>query len=224
MNEVLTSLNLPVGAVDLPTLKSVYAQLCSYVHKPLLAEALTTIRGGNVRGISIAEIEYWLDLMNRTQRVLLNIAIGYAPQALFPIEVHRKFGFNTPVGGFFDNSNFIPLQQALGEGVVNTYRTHFEGREPPAESLRWAQSHRDCQMRRFLLRGMVLRTSTMMIIQLNKGFSTGVHKTRLICVRSCLCSRTQLLSMNFRTVTVKALLLFDNKYLFMYWSISSDHL
>jgi hypothetical protein len=143
MNEVLTSLDLPVGAVDLPTLKSVYAQLCSYVHKPLLAEALTTIRGGNVRGISIAEIEYWLDLMNRTQRVLLDIAIGYAPQALFPIEVHRKFGFKTPVGGFFDNSNFIPLQQALGEEVVNTYRTHFQGREPLAESLRWAQSHRD---------------------------------------------------------------------------------
>lgn len=143
MEQTLPPLDLPVGAVDLPTLKSVYVQLCSYAHKPLLAEALTTIRGGNVRGISVAEIEYWLDLMNRTQRVLVDVAIGSAPQALFPIEVHRKFGFNTPVGGFFDNSNFIPLLQALGKNVMNTYRTHFENKEPPAESLRWAQSHRD---------------------------------------------------------------------------------
>jgi hypothetical protein len=143
MEETLAVLDLPAGSIDLPTLKSVYAQLCSYAHKPLLAEALTTIRGGNVRGISVTEIEYWLDLMNRTQRVLVDIAIGYAPQALFPIEVHRKFGFNTPVGGFFDNSNFIPLLQALGEEVMNTYRTHFEAKEPPAQSLQWAESHRD---------------------------------------------------------------------------------
>ncbi len=143
MEKTLTRVDLPAGAVDLPTLKAVYAQLCSYAHKPLLAESLTTIRGGNIRGISLPEIAYWLDLINRTQRVLIDVAIGYAPQSLFPIEVHRKFGFNTPVGGLFDNSNFIPLLQALGENVVTVYRRHFEGREPPAGILRWAESHRD---------------------------------------------------------------------------------
>jgi hypothetical protein len=104
---------------------------------------VTTIRGGNIPGISYPEIHYWLSLLDQTQRVLIDIAIGNSPQALFPIEIHRKFGFATPVGALFDHSNFIPLSEALGDSVVAAYRKHYEGRNPPADTLRWANSRDD---------------------------------------------------------------------------------
>ena len=86
---------------------------------------------------------YWVDLINQTQKALLEIAIGHAPQALFPIDVHRKFGFDTPVGALFDHSNFIPLQEALGEELVSRYRKHYETKDPPASALEWARSRPD---------------------------------------------------------------------------------
>jgi len=82
-------------------------------------------------------------MLDRTQRVLLDIAVGNAPQALFPVEIHRKFGFSTSVGALFDHSNFIPLNEALGDDLITTYRKQYETRNPPADTLRWAESHED---------------------------------------------------------------------------------
>lgn len=141
--DTFNRLDLPPEATNLDSFNGVYSQLCSYAHKPLLAESLTTIRRGNLAGISPAETEYWLNLVNRTHRAMLDIAIGQAPQALFPIEIHRKFGFHTPVGALFDHSNFIPLKEALGAQLVSIYREHYEVRNPPEETLRWAESQTD---------------------------------------------------------------------------------
>jgi hypothetical protein len=141
--DTFARLDLPRDAIDLGAFRAIYAQLCSYVHKPLMAESLTTIRGGNIPGVSQEEILYWLGLMNRTQRALLDLGIGHAPQALFPIEIHRKFGFSTPVGALFDHSNFIPLSEALGADATLNYQKHYESRNPPGETLRWAASHPD---------------------------------------------------------------------------------
>jgi hypothetical protein len=141
--DTFARLDLPRDAIDLDAFKALYTQLCAYVHKPLLAESLTMIRGGNIPGVSYDETIYWLGLMNRTQRALLDVGIGHAPQALFPIEIHRKFGFSTPVGALFDHSNFIPVREALGADLILNYQKHYETRNPPAETLRWAASHRD---------------------------------------------------------------------------------
>ena len=141
--DAFKQIDLPPEATDEKSLRSLYKQLCSYVHKPLLSQSLTTIRGGNIPGISLPEISYWVSLLDRTQRVLLDIAVGNAPQALFPVEIHRKFGFSTPVGALFDHSNFIPLNEALGDNLITTYRKHYKTRNPPADTLLWAESHKD---------------------------------------------------------------------------------
>jgi hypothetical protein len=141
--DTFARLDLPRDAIDLDTFKALYDQLCSYVHKPLLAESLTTIRGGNIPGVSHEETLYWLDFANRTQRALLDLGIGNSPQALFPIDIHRKFGFSTPVGALFDHSNFIPLKEALGDDITLNYQKHYETRNPPKDTLHWAESHRD---------------------------------------------------------------------------------
>ena len=143
IKETFQQLDLPPGSTDENNLRRLYEQLCSYVHKPLLSQSVTTIRGGNIPGIGYPEIHYWLSLLDQTQRVLLDIAIGNSPQALFPIEIHRKFGFATPVGALFDHSNFIPLSEALGNSIVAAYRKHYEGRNPPADTLLWANSRDD---------------------------------------------------------------------------------
>jgi hypothetical protein len=143
IRETLDVLDLPSGATDESRFRQLYELLCSYVHKPLLSQSLTTIRGGNIPGVSHSEIHYWVSLLDQSQRVLIDMLIGNDPQALFLIEIHRKFGFATPVGALFDHSNFIPLREALGDNLIAAYRKHYEDRNPPAETLRWANSHDD---------------------------------------------------------------------------------
>ena len=59
------------------------------------------------------------------------------------MRLERKFGFNPPAGLFFDHSNFIPLERALGEETIRQYQEHYRDMEPPRDQLSWFNSHPD---------------------------------------------------------------------------------
>jgi hypothetical protein len=79
---------------------------------------------------------FWLAHLYALQRVVLEIAIGQTPHALFPLELHRKFGFIPPVGVFFDHANHLPLEQVLGDELTS-YRECYRDREQPRQQLEW---------------------------------------------------------------------------------------
>ena len=143
INDTFQALDLPNSAVNRDLFSALYSQLCAYAHKPLLEEAVITLKGGNAKDVTATEVRYWLGLVESVQRSLLDIAIGSSPQALFPVDVYRKFGFNGPVGALFDNSNGISIEQALGKTRLEAYRQHFAGNDPPASQLAWFDQHPD---------------------------------------------------------------------------------
>ena len=51
------------------------------------------------------------------------------PQCLFPVDINRKFGFNPPVGMYFDKFNFVPLKAVFGKETIETYRVRLKDRE-----------------------------------------------------------------------------------------------
>jgi hypothetical protein len=79
-------------------------------------------------------------LVHPTVRAILDVAVNNSPISLFPVALHRKFGFRPPVGVFFDQSNFLPLQKALGTDEINALRSHYEKRDPPLSQLEWFES------------------------------------------------------------------------------------
>jgi len=115
--------------------KTLYAHLCSYAHKPLIKEAVTTLRGGNFRDVTDNELLYWMNLLSETQHVLLDLAIRKNPESLFPVELHRKFGFNPPLGVFFDHQNFVSIKAALGDEAIAVYRRSFQNQDPPKATI-----------------------------------------------------------------------------------------
>lgn len=143
IHDLYASADLPAGAVGESQFRQIYAGLCSYAHKPLLAEAITTIRGGNEPAATPAVTLYWLRSLHAVQRGLLEVAISQTPHALFPLPLERKFGFNPPVGVFFDAANFVPLREALGAQAAEAYQAHYRSREPPREQLEWFAAQPD---------------------------------------------------------------------------------
>ena len=143
ITETLKELEHPPGVVVFDGLKEVYSQLCSYAHKPLLDDAIITMRGGNAPKISNQEILYWLLLVHRTQSCMLDVAVLSSPNSVFPVDLYRKFGFNPPVGLFFDLSSGYVLKKALGAERFDAYRRHFERLDPPADLIAWYNEHSD---------------------------------------------------------------------------------
>jgi hypothetical protein len=125
VEDVYKDLRLPSTASGSTELNEVYPQLCSYAHKPVIDECLVRIRGNNMAEPNLNELVYWFQLFVPTLNLMLDLAIANAPQALFPVDVYRKFGFNGPMGRLFDESNHIPVREALGVKRRDTYRAHY---------------------------------------------------------------------------------------------------
>jgi hypothetical protein len=74
--ETYAALSMPSTARDQAATGLIYAKLCSYAHKPILAEATTTLKGGNQPKTSLAAINYWQDLLTEVLECLLDFAIA----------------------------------------------------------------------------------------------------------------------------------------------------
>lgn len=141
--DTLNDLERPPRAFIFDELDKVYAKLCCYAHKALIDETVVKIRGGNVPQPSDEEIVYWLSLLQTAQRCMLDIAVLSTPQAVFPVALYRKFGFNPPVGIFFDHWSGYAVEKALGDATYSAYRKHFRNLDPPRIQLEWYESHPD---------------------------------------------------------------------------------
>ncbi len=98
----------------------VYNRLCSYVHKPLLAESITMLRGGNTAAPDLHVLSFWLSLMKDAADQCVQLLFGSKPISLFRLAPLRKFGFNVPVGVFPDESNHHVFERLLGsEAMTN---------------------------------------------------------------------------------------------------------
>lgn len=122
--------------------REIYGRLCSYVHKPSFREAITTIRRSARTKDTDEALRPWLGVVESTLRVLLDLQVRAAPRCLFPVEITRKFGFNPPVGMFFDASNSVPLEIALGSHVITEYRAYY-GKDGVPSEVQWAYEHPD---------------------------------------------------------------------------------
>jgi hypothetical protein len=143
ISDTLNDLPRPAQSVVFDELQTIYSQLCSYAHKATLDEAITTIRGGNMQQHSDYEIFYWLSMLGRTQRSMLDIAVLSSPHAVFPVDIYRKFGFNPPLGVFLDQFSGYFVGKALGESTHNAYREHFKNIEPPSCQMAWYEEFPD---------------------------------------------------------------------------------
>ena len=143
LTDVYKKLDLPLEAYGKDDIYKGYKKLCSYVHKPTIQESVTRIRRSNSTIVSHDELYYWLNLLLQVQRPLLDLAIAHAPQALFPVAIYRKFGFNIPIGTLFDESNFIPVQEAIGPSKVLAYQEHYKRNRSVKELLHWVNNRTD---------------------------------------------------------------------------------
>jgi hypothetical protein len=143
IRDTLKNLVRPQHAVIFDGLESVYTRLCSYAHKALLEEAILKVRGGNAPQSNDQEILYWLLLLHKTQRCMLDVAVLSSPLSVFPVNVYRKFGFNPPLGVFMDEFGAYAIEKALGGTAYNAYREHLKNREPTRSHMEWYDSKPD---------------------------------------------------------------------------------
>jgi hypothetical protein len=136
-SETIKDLERPPYAFIFDELTATYSQLCSYAHKPLLDEAIIRIRGGNISEPSDRELSYWLSLLQKTQRCMVDVAVLSSPLALFPVDLYRRFGFKGPVGVFLDLYSGYALEKALGKTALLAYQKHFENLDPPSGYIAW---------------------------------------------------------------------------------------
>lgn len=139
----LRNLEIPADELDFDSVKNIYIQLCSYVHAPIFRESMTTLNRGN---LSDVRIEVWQNFMNLSRDVLGVVIVHLIhlyPQCLFPVNIVTKFGFNPPVGLYFDEFNFVPIQAIIDEAQLETYRTRLQDHYLVQLGKQWYESLSD---------------------------------------------------------------------------------
>ena len=137
LQDVCSDAALEHSTIGLDDCKATYRRLCSYSHKPLIADCIPNLRGTNEPSVTATLIGYWLEMLELTLIPIIEILVAYTPQCLFPVSPYRKFGFNPPVGVFFDQSNFIPLRSWLGSTTALRYAEHFRPRPSIVRLHKW---------------------------------------------------------------------------------------
>ena len=122
-------LGIPADGGAIEHVDRTYDRLCSYVHAPIRDESFTMMNRGNVGFVSVGVLRHWLALVLDVLRIALEQLVHLHPQCLFPVDICRKFGFNPPVGMYFDEYNFVPLAAALGEDAIETRRARLKDHE-----------------------------------------------------------------------------------------------
>lgn len=142
--------NYPINWDIEKRIKKTYSKLCSYSHTPLLNESLTSMKMSNVPGVSENVLNYWVLLLHETAEIILRLLIIAYPMCLFPVDTIVKFGFNTPVGAFFDKFNYVPLKRALGEKMCNEYGLFYKTNIDVVYKLEWFNSRPNLELSEIL--------------------------------------------------------------------------
>lgn len=120
-----------------------YRTLCAYVHAPIRDESFTMLNRGNVGYIGVGILRHWLTLARDALRIALEQLVHLYPQCMFPVDVYKKFGFNPPVGMYFDTFNFVPLMAVFGEEAVEMYRARLRDHERVEGAMNFYESRPD---------------------------------------------------------------------------------
>lgn len=119
-------LGIPATLTVKKNIQRTYGQLCSYVHAPIRKESCIILNRGNVDQAGIEVLRNWLVLARGALRIGLEHLVHLYPQSLFPVDITRKFGFNSPVGMYYDQYNFVPLEAVFGEEQIKTYQSRLQ--------------------------------------------------------------------------------------------------
>ena len=122
-------LGIPADDGSIEHVHRTYERLCSYVHAPIRDESFTMMNRGNLGIVSTRVLRHWLELTLDVLRIALEQLLHAYPQCLFPVDICRKFGFNPPVGMYFDEYNFVPIAAALGDDAIEIYRARLKDHE-----------------------------------------------------------------------------------------------
>ncbi|SMF69324.1 hypothetical protein [Paenibacillus barengoltzii] len=117
--------NIPPNLALIENIERNYGRLCSYAHTPVLRESITKIKQTNLSFVDEDVLIYWLNLTIDTLTYLLYLLIVCYPISIFPVRLIRKFGFNPPVGLFFDTVNFRPLVRCVSADELSSYKEWF---------------------------------------------------------------------------------------------------
>ena len=90
-----------------------YKDTSIYAHKPRLNSSFTVMRKSNTLNPSLESIFYWAYFSSIVLQSILWLYVISYPMCLFPVDIVKKFGYNWPMGVFFDSSNSKILERAL---------------------------------------------------------------------------------------------------------------
>ena len=136
-------LGIPADDATTEHVNRTYDQLCSYVHAPIREESFTMLNRGNVGYVGVGVLRHWLVLARDVLRIGLEQLVHLSPQCLFPLDIIRKFGFNPPVGMYFDQFNFVPLMAVFGEEEIETFRIRLKDHELVEGTMNFYESRED---------------------------------------------------------------------------------
>lgn len=122
---------------------STYKRLCSYVHAPIREESVTMLNKGNVGQVAVGVLRHWLVLARDVIQVALEQLVHLYPQSLFPVDINRKFGFNPPVGMYFDKHNFVPLKAVFSGEQIEAYKARLRDHECVKSAMNFYDSRPD---------------------------------------------------------------------------------
>ena len=143
-------LGIPADDAAKEDIQRIYDQLCSYVHAPIREESVTMLNQGNVGQVGVGVLRQWLVLARDTLQIILEHLIHLYPQCLFPVDINKKFGFNPPVGMYFDRFNFVPLEAVFDGAQIETYRARLHDHELVESAMSYYESRPDLTNRQIL--------------------------------------------------------------------------
>jgi hypothetical protein len=121
-----------------------YKTLCSYNHTPKMEESLTTL-GGGFGSIAYESFAYYLITVNLVLRQIVYSFILVYPMVLFPVDGYRKWGFNGPVGLFFDKCNYAILETCLGKKNISGLKQSLRSVPEVDSLLTWFEGLSDAE-------------------------------------------------------------------------------
>lgn len=126
--KLLTSLNY-IEQKRIKNLKKIflnfYSLLCNYNHSHHLDYSLT-VRSGFSEEISLEDFYYIPNILNIILNQLIYLYINVFPMSIFPVDIYKKYGFNGPMGLFFDIQNFKIIEKFIGAENLDKMKTNFE--------------------------------------------------------------------------------------------------
>ncbi len=119
-----------------------YGSISEYHHSPLPQNSMITLGGGNDK----SNVYPFFCALSDLELILNNIVYLYIlahPIILYPVELHKKFGFKGPIGLFADNTNFQLVKAYIGTENIDKLREQLKSLASIKGLLGWFENYKD---------------------------------------------------------------------------------